>query len=321
MRDEERLAAAVRERIDQVDRRVRLTGFADAADREQIRLAAELVEPLRERLGLGHFQGALVNNTGRPQLVLGFASAELGDVVLKVYGKHRPGEAVAQRLWQRHGVPTAHVLAHGDDPATWLLMRRVGGIALTTADLAADDDLLRVTRKLASVMSTAHTAADRPVPGTRRLGVALAPYLDAAVGALTRHGYTAPPGWRAVGARLHTHGPAVLLHGDLGLGNVLRGRGGLCVLDASAYWGHAAFDAARWCARVAGPQRCLAALRAWLEVESALDSDHALALLGLELLLEGGVRESVKRQRGLPLDARDDVTLAYLARAREHLPA
>ncbi|WUI02705.1 phosphotransferase [Spirillospora sp. NBC_00431] len=321
-RDDERLAAALRAGIEQVDRRVALTGGRDAADRDRIRLAADLAGRLRTELGLGRFQGRLVDNPARPQLVLAFASARWGDVVLKVYGGQRPGEAAAQRLWHRHGVPAVPVLAHGDAPATWLLMRRAVGAALSAEDVAADGDLLRVTRELASVMAAAHTVGDPDLIGVRPLTEALPVHLDAAHEALTDHGYAVPRGWRATAARLHSQGPAALLHGDLGLGNVLREPGGgLLILDASAYRGHAAFEAARWSARIAGPGRSAVALEAWLEVEPDIGAERARALLGVQLLLQAGVRELVKRQRGLPGGAGDDVTHAYLAQARRYLPA
>ncbi|WP_158587981.1 phosphotransferase [Actinomadura logoneensis] len=341
------LDAALRNQIAQVDRRVALSGGVDAHDRDHIRIAAALAASLRGALGLGRFGGVLTGNTARPQLVLGFSCAERGEVVLKVYGKRRAGEAQALRLWARHGVPAAPVLDGGDDPATWLLMSRIDGTVPGPADLAADAALTALTRDLAATMATAHTAATaRPphigdaastphivktdraapsahtvaaVPDGRPLAPTLTGYLRAAVAALTAHGYRPHDRWRDA-ARLYAAGPATLLHGDLGLGNVIRDRDGvLRLLDASAYIGHPGFDAARWCARVAGPDRVETALAAWCEAEPSADTPHTRVLLGLELLLQAGVREAVKRQEGRHHPPPDPVTRAYLARAAHYL--
>jgi aminoglycoside phosphotransferase (APT) family kinase protein len=111
-------------------------------------------------------------------------------------------------------------------------------------------------------------------------------------------------------------GRRVHLHGDLFSGNVAFDArdGGLRVIDSCAYLGPPEFDAARWCARVgrAGAVQRLA--EGWAEVER-LDGPLLQRLLGLELLMEAGVRELVKIENGLPWDARDAETVALLAAA------
>ncbi|MFC5184896.1 phosphotransferase [Actinomadura harenae] len=329
------LDAALRAQIAQVDRRIVLSGGLDAHDRDQIRLAAALAGSLRRSLGLGRFGGVLTGNAARPQLVLGFSCAERGEVVLKVYGKQRAGEAQALRLWARHGVPVVPVLDGGDEPQTWLLMARVEGTLPSRDDLADDAALAALTRGLAAIMAAGHAVAEAQIvtgagrtgigaagnglPGGRPLGPTMTGYLEAAVAALTARGYEPPGRWREA-ASLYEAGPATLLHGDLGLGNVIRDRDGvLRLLDPSAYVGYAGFDAARWCARVAGPDRVETALAAWLEAEPAVNTSHTRALLGLELLLQGGVREAVKRQRGQHGSDRDLLTCTFLDRARHYL--
>jgi aminoglycoside phosphotransferase (APT) family kinase protein len=221
-------------------------------------------------------------------------------------------------------VPAVPVLEGGDDPATWLLMRQIDGVSPCRNDLDDAEALASLTREVAAVMAKAHAVNGSGVAGARPLGPNLAAYLEASVAALTAAGYQPPGRWREA-ALLYERGPATLLHGDLGLGNLLRDRDGrLWLLDASAYRGHAAFDAARWCARVAGPDRVEAALAAWLESEPAVDTAHTRALLGLELLLQAGVREAVKRQRGREDDGREDdgrdaATASFLSQARRYL--
>ncbi|MFI0366487.1 phosphotransferase family protein [Actinomadura sp. 1N219] len=313
------LVAALREQIAQVDRRVALSGGLDADDRKQIRSAADLAESLCRTLDLGSFGGVLTDNSARPQLVLAFSSPDRGDMVLKVYGKQRPGEAQALRLWARHGLPAPVVVESGDDPSTWLLMTRVDGATFSRGDLDDTHALISLTRKVADVMAQAHALDGSGVSWARPLAPTLTTYLEASVAALIAHGYKLPSHWREA-ASLYGRGPVTLLHGDLGLGNVMRARNGtLCLLDPSAYRGHAAFDAARWCARIAGPDRVEAALAAWLEAEPTIDTTLVRTLLGLELLLQAGVREAVKRQQGRQSDGRDAVTHAFLTEADRYL--
>ncbi|MBW8486970.1 phosphotransferase [Actinomadura parmotrematis] len=298
-----------------MDRRVALTGGRDGGDRTEIRTAAALAADLAGRLGLGRFRGPLTHNAGRPQLVLEFAGGASGEVVLKVYGKRRAGEAQALRHWTRHGIPAATVLDGGDDPATWLLMRRVDGAALAGTGAAAGARLPGLTRELAEVLRAAHASGGTALPGARPLAAVLPGRLRASAAALERHGHVPPAGWRDAAAA-YGQGPAVLLHGDLGLGNVLRERaGGLLLLDASAYTGPAAFDAARWCARVGGADAAPAALAAWSAGEAGLDAAQARVLLGLELLLEGGIREIVREQQGRASAAGDRTAAAFVRAA------
>ena len=74
---------AIEEQIEQVDRRV--TGGAYSGEAAEIRRAEDIVPRLRDRLGLVKFRGSLNPGHGKPQLLLGFWSAEHGDVVLKAY--------------------------------------------------------------------------------------------------------------------------------------------------------------------------------------------------------------------------------------------
>ncbi|MEV4254850.1 phosphotransferase [Spirillospora sp. NPDC049652] len=313
------LDAALRGQIAQVDRRVALSGGRDAHDRDQIRTAAALAGSLRRTLGLGRFRGVLTGNTARPQLVLGFSCANRGHVVLKVYGKRRPGEAQTLRLWARHGVPAAPVLDNGDDPTTWLLMSRVEGNVPRQDDLADDAVLTALTRDLATTMATAHAVTSADVPGGRPLSPTMTGYLNAAVAVLAAHGYEPPARWREA-TSVYDAGPATLLHGDLGLSNIIRDRHhGLRLLDPSAYIGHPGFDAARWCARAAGPHRAETALATWCEAEPAADTPHTRTLLGLELLLQAGTREAVKLHHGQHKSDRDPLTQAFLTQAHHHL--
>jgi hypothetical protein len=244
--------------------------------------------------------------------------------VLKAYGRKRPSEAQVQRLWRSNGVNVVAVLEHGDDPATWLLMPPLRIEAVS--DLHQGHRLDLVTRELAELMTPAHNLGAAALKtgelgaNLQRLDEAMTLHLAAVLIPLARHGYPVRQDWRELIRALSASGRPAVLHGDLGGGNVVRNTDDrtLQILDTCGYIGPAEFDAARWAARHGGATRAEDALAAWLDTEPGLDYDLANALLGLELLMEAGVREIVKEERGEPWDVPDRITLD-LVRASHRL--
>lgn len=311
---EHELESVLLQRIEDVDRRVAGGGEAYAEERAEIRRAAQQALVLRRGLQLGRFLRSLSPATGKPQYLLEFEAQQFADsVVLKVYGRARPGEAVVQLEWGKQGVRTARVLAHGDEPTSWLLMETVIGATLTSDDVAGPA-LGPVTRELAAVLAPAHVL---PVVVTHELptlGAALERHLLAVVNALVRHGYAVPEGWQELAGQVYSEGRSVNLHGDLFPGNIVRDRGDglLRIFDTCGYLGDPVFDAARWSARVGGAERASEVLAHWTAVEPGLDHQLGDAMLGVELLMQAGVRELVKDEQGQAADARDGQTLALL---------
>lgn len=316
------LEALLDAQIDRVDRRV--TGGHDvyAAERADARVAAKRVHVLRRTLGLGRFLGPVGPAKSKPQFLLLFDSPR-GPVVLKTYGRIRPGEARVQQLWRRHGVRVVEVLDAGDHPTSWLLMAPLESDPVAT-DLLAGPELGAVTAELAALMAPAHSVGSAMLvdtagfdAGMQHLVDAITTHLGGVLVALQRHGYLVREDWNVLVQRFCTsHGPT-LLHGDLGGGNVVRDvvDGQLRILDSAGYVGPAEFDAARWAARTGGSGGSEDVLTGWLRSEPALDEALARALLGLELLMEAGVREIVKQENGRPSGFPDVTTTALLASA------
>ncbi|MGH3692761.1 MAG: phosphotransferase family protein [Pseudonocardiaceae bacterium] len=301
--DGHQLSVAIRQQIEQVDRRVMGGGEVYAAEREEIRRATQTVKQLRIHLELEEFLHTLNPGSGKPQLLLGFRSVRCGSVVLKVYGRARPNEAAVQEFWAGAGVSVVEVLAAGDDPVSWLLMPMISGAPPELGEVNA------LTGALAEIMTTAHAVYSPAVGCPCDLYTGIAGHLGVVLAALRRHGYALPDGWKVAARRLYRSGDPTFLHGDLAPSNLLREPSGrIRMLDTCGYTGPAEFDGARWCARVGGSQRALPLLNNWMRTESGLDVQLARALLGLELLMEAGVRELVKDERHQSWERKDKET-------------
>lgn len=310
--------------VERVDRRVALAPGAYEQDRGYVRRAAEQVLVLRDRLALGTFLGPIGPERTKPQFLLQFEQECGRRIVLKVYGKSRPAEALVQAAWLRHGVRVVDVLDAGDEGVSWLVLR-----AVSTSPVVSDGELSAarlpaLCAELAAVLAPAHAVGARlvaegevPESALQRLDAAVGHHLDVALAALARHGYGAGRDWHAYGATLLDPDNTTLLHGDLVIGNVVRDAadGGLLLLDSCGYLGPAEFDAARWSARMGGAAGAGTALAVWLDAEPSLDSDLAHRLLALELVMEAGVRELVKEEQGRPWNVRDPATEELLAAA------
>ena len=283
---------AIEEQIEQVDRRV--TGGAYSGEAAEVRRAVEIVPGLRDRLGLVKFLGSLNPGFGKPQLLLGFCSAEHGDVVLKVYGRQRPNESAVQAMWHSAGVSAVPVLSAGDDPVSWLLMPRVPGLQPRPE---AGPDL---TGHLAGILRAAHAVYSPAVGKPRDLVAGVGGHLRGVLAVAERHGYPLPGDWEAAALKYYHGCTGTFLHGDLTVRNLLQDDAGrLLMLDTCGYTGPAEFDAARWSARTGGAAEAIDLLTVWCRSEPELDRRLAERLLGLELLMEAGVREIVKEERGI----------------------
>ncbi len=300
------LRPLLREQIRQVDIRVGSAEGTYSAERDEIRRAVAFVDELCGRLGLGALERNLNPGTGKPQLLLLMRDARGERVVLKVYGRLRHNEAAVQKLWWEEGVATVRVLDSGDDPVSWLLMPYIAGI------VPAPADGLALTADVARIMAAAHRIHRSNVGSPRELYTGVGVHLRNVLAAVTRHHYAVPSHVDVDAAEVMRSSVPTFLHGDLNAVNLLRGADGLRVLDTCGYTGPAEFDAARWCARVGTSRGAVEALGRWLDVETALDPNLARRLLGLELLMEAGVREIVKEERGLPWAERDDETQRLL---------
>lgn len=288
--------------IRRVDARVGDGPYAEES--QEIRRAVVMVEHLRRELALGDLLRNVNPDAGKPQVLLAFRSAE-ADTVLKVYGKRRPNEAAVQGLWAKAGVATAAVLASADEPVSWLLMPMVQGRVPSSADAPG------LTGDVARIMQHAHSVYSAHVGVPKSLYQGIGPHLRAVLAAALRHGYDIPADLGAVAGRIYSAGTPKLLHGDLAGVNLLRAEDGrLCILDTCGYTGPAEFDAARWAARVGGSARAEVVLDEWMATEVGLVRGLARQLLGLELLMEAGVREIIKDEQGLPWRERDQESSA-----------
>lgn len=310
MSAEDELRDLLDRRVRDVDRRVANGGDVYASDGQAIRQAVAAVEGLRSRLRLGRARGDLAGSRGKPQLLLVFETNSGEEVVLKVYGKHRPAEAAVQGLWARHGVDAAvPVLDSGDEPTSWLLMPRVPG------DPPDDAAAANLTEQLAAQMARAHRVIG-PAGAARTLVDGVGYHLQTVLAAAARHGYRPPAGLFETADELMRSATPTHLHGDLGPANLLHRAGSaLRFLDTCGYRGPTEFDAARWAARVGGPERAEELLERWMVVER-LDRRVAHGLLGVELASEAGVREIRKDEQGLDSSAPDEGTQARLDLAR-----
>ena len=292
---------AIEEQIEQVDRRV--TGGAYSGEATEIRRAADIVPWLRDRLGLVKFRNSLNPGLGKPQLLLGFCSAEHGDVVLKVYGRQRPNESAVQAMWHSAGVSAVPVLSAGDDPVSWLLMPKVPG---QQPRPEAGPDL---TGHLAGILRAAHAVYSPAVGQPRDLVAGVGGHFRGVLAAAERHGYPLPRGWESAALKYYQAGTGTFLHGDLTVRNLLQDDAGrLLLLDTCGYTGPAEFDAARWSARTGGAAEATDLLGVWCRSEPGLDRQLATRLLGLELLMEAGVREIVKEEQGIDWTTADAET-------------
>ena len=303
-----------------VDQRVGGSGVY-SQEAAQVRVAAGYVPRLCRQLALGRFRRDLTPATGKPQYLLGFdgpAAPGLtvaGTVVLKVYGRPRPGEAALQAHWYARGLPTPAVLDFADEPVSWLLMAYQPSAPVSVGSAAG---VLELTRELASIMVRVHAEGVVAVPGARPLTAGVLPHLEAVTESLSRHGYPLPRGWRQGARAAYGAGTPVTLHGDLFPGNLLGTASGLQLVDACGYLGDPGFDAARWAVRV-GTGTCQpeAVLDAWLAVAGEQDRAVARRMLAVESLMQAGVREIMKDERGEPAEAEDPETVRLLAAAEQ----
>ena len=309
------LERALADRISDVDARVIGGGRVYEVERTEARLAAETVRIVIRQLGLDCFAHPVGPRSGKPQFVLAFGRWNSDQpVVLKAYGRHEPAEAEVQALWYRAGVPTAKVLAAGNEPTSWLLMPLIDGSTLPSHDAASTS--VETTLELARIMSRAHAVPLPPSCTGDVLFDAIAPHLNAVCGVLRAHRYDIPVVLQEQALEAYRAGSTTVLHGDLAPGNlmVLNSDRSLVLLDARGYRGDAAFDAARWCARSEDATQARRLLDLWCQEEAAIDPELAQRVLAAELLMQAGVREIVKAERGLPI-AHDETTANLVAAA------
>lgn len=304
------LDIVIRQHIAAVERRVGNGAYAKEA--AEIRRAAALVSTLRSRLGLTTFRRTLNPGSSKPQFLLAFESPEHGNVALKVYGRRRPDEAVVQRTWYQAGVATIEVLASGNDPTSWLLMPEIPG------QPPEPNEAARLTPQVGQLVAEAHHVSINQA--TRSLRAGVVHHLHAVLQAAVAHRYMLPHGWEKAANAYESRGRIVAVHGDLTVKNLLRDRKGrLLMLDTCGYAGPPEFDAARWSARAGGSHHAVALLAIWLQAEPDLDSSHAQRLLGLEMLMEAGVREIIKDERHESWSERDEETMRCIDLAAELL--
>jgi hypothetical protein len=296
---------ALQTHIANVDHRAAISDYPEDAD--AARRAADTATAVCTRLDLGKFQGRLNVPSGKPQLLLTFQSPSYGAVVLKVYGRMRPREAEVQAQWHAAGIPTADILAAGNDPTSWLLMPHIAGHRPT------HQQAMRLTPAVSSITARAHKIHHAPSEHAQDLFSGVAHHLQTVLAASQRHGYPSPPGWEKAAATIYRSGRPTTLHGDLTVNNMLQNPAGrILLLDTCGYIGPTEFDAARWSARTGGSRYALDILNTWLKNEPDLNPTRTENLLGLELLMEAGVREIIKEEHGVDYTVEDNETKSLL---------
>jgi hypothetical protein len=202
-------------------------------------------------------------------------------------------------------VPVVNVTNAGNDPTSWLLMTPMP-IEPGPPRSLTGAQLISTTTELAALLAPAHRigrarlVSDQSFRTTlQRLDTAMTTHLGGVLAALGRHGYAIPGNWQELVRALCTSTSPSILHGDLGGGNVVRNTHDhrLWILDACGYIGPAEFDAARWAARTGQAAAAEDVLDTWLAAEPDLNPELARTLLGLELLMEAGVREIIKDEQ------------------------
>ena len=257
--------------------------------------AAAAALRLDQELSLGRFVRALNLGSGKPQFLLVWERGRDNFVVLKVYGTKGHVEAAVQRRWQAAEVPTIPIIDSGDEPTSWILMPFVPGRTIPRPRAAAGRAAL--TQEVSALVAAAHRAIPEVTNGASALHEALAPHLDVVCNALRRQGYAVSASLQARAFEALRAEPAATVHGDLATANLLRSAdGGLLLIDAAGYAGHPAFDAARWCARLATQSDLPALMNTWLHTEK-LDGEVLGRLLGEELLMVAGVLALVKEEQ------------------------
>ncbi|MFF0374854.1 phosphotransferase [Actinoplanes missouriensis] len=253
-------------------------------DRPAFERAVLVLHGLIEALGLAGFAGSVVQD-GKPRLLLRFAAAPgfAHGAVLKVYGDRPRGEGPLLAAWGACGVPTPLVRYGEAAGGSWLLLEYLD---LTPVDLSSSGACAAMTDMLASWGDVMHAESSEAAPFLRSLPDVMLPRWRQAIGALRRVDAPVQRHWAVLAERSYAHGPARPLHGDLAAANLGIAAGRLVIFDASALAGPAAFDAARWAARLArfgvDPR---AAYERWAEREGL---GPAGALLGVECVLEAG---------------------------------
>ena len=297
-----------------VDRRVGRRGPYRHEARE-IRRAADAVPILRSRLGLGNFLGSLSPDTGKPQYVLLFEAADASTSVLKVYGRVTPAEGAVQKRWTDNGLSCVPTRDHGDDPVSWLQMDYVAGLSL---DRTEGWDLKEVTASVADFCHQAHQT-DPPDEASSTLAEGVSRHLQVVTSALNERAYSLPSGWEECSEMVYASGVPKLLHGDLFPGNIIQtDDGSLSVIDARGYLGDPAFDLARWVVRIAPADLTEKLVGVWMKHES-IDSTVLDGMLAVEFLMQAGVRELTKRERGEEHKLTDKRTMRYLKQASLYL--
>lgn len=230
----------------------------------------------------------------RPQSSMAFMGRQL---VVKVYPDTPRGEGPLLTTWQSKGLNTPRLVNGERDDCTWIAIEH---LELTPITLSTSASKKRLTDTLAAMGDVMHRPAPEVLSVLRPLTDVMLPRWDRAADVVRAAGHHVPPQWRKHAARAYRTGPPRPLHGDLALNNVALDKSGeLIIYDASALYGVAAFDSARWSARISdaatGPRELFDRWAAIEPFETGVDDQ---ALLATECLLEAGSRITVNnRQR------------------------
>ncbi|MBL8929925.1 MAG: phosphotransferase [Kineosporiaceae bacterium] len=263
--------------------------------RTQFERAAAAIPALIDQLGLDDFGGAVLCDA-KPRILWRFhrCAAEPGpQVVLKVYGDQPRGEGPLLEAWARNKVPVPGLVHGVRDGCSWLLMRYV-----PMKRLALESPRVRTwaSERLAQLGTRIHAAAPELNPLLRPLATVMSPRWQLEADRLRARGFHVPSHWDDLAAQLYSALPAGPLHGDLAGTNVGALGDDVIVYDASALSGPAAFDAARWAARLARygarPQEVF---ERWAGFEPFDDEPRGTELLAVECVLEAG---SISQLRG-----------------------
>lgn len=331
------LDTAIQEYVEAVERRIEQGGGGYSEEIGEIRIAASRVKAIHADLGLGDFVKSIRRPTGKPQLLLVFKAGAINPanpeqpLVLKVYGRSRPGEGLTQHALTSSGavVPT---LRFSDKPNSWLLMEYLDVPNLEDKLPCSNLPSTYWTQKVAAATASFSRDAPSSYARSQTLDRAIFRHLDIVTKSLVSHGYSVPADWAEDAHETYGLGTPAGLHNDLFPGNVLvigenSSQPQVMFVDSSSDGcvGDRAFDAARWIVRMAatGAPEKIAALidvhkQAWLAGDPNVNRQLLDRMIATELLMQAGVVEIVKAENGLPWSERDTKTIALVDAYQAH---
>jgi hypothetical protein len=241
---------------------------------------------LRERLEIVEDMGTLTTAESRNVV----RRVRLGDgtvACLKVIGNTRePGEGEVLEAWHALGLPCVEPLDWGyEGRASYLLTRYV-----EAPTLARPRDFAQRVEMASDLIALVRRFHDAPVhvSRARTWEERMRAHLRWTLPLVRERGLEEPPGWESRLAELSAQGRCIL-HGDAAGTNVLRGPGGLILLDPpGALRGLREADAAQICSQLGSTEHAEALIDAVCARHRWLEPASVAALAGINFLIWAG---------------------------------